>query len=1244
MRKSTIFKLPKCLLLLLFFTQVCVGQLSNFTLTVTKANETCTANGSLSFTTTGNTAGATMLYAIYLLPNTTTPIATLSGNTYGGLVAGNYRVIATQSLGTQSGTQQMDITILNQIPPLLTYQLAGINSSSCTNNGQITVNVTTGTAVSYEIFAGPIIKPLQPSNVFTGLSAGIYQIRVFDACGEGVVQTYTLATSPSGLQISDQIPSAPSNCSTVEVNHTLSSLGGSMIAYPLTVVLTVFPPSGPPIIYNQVIASGSPTSIPLTQQIALYANQGYSYNLTITDACGNSYSRNNNIANSSTAPSAQVSSMSCNLSQILIMVIQTAVLVTAPVAYTNPLPYNYTPFIVSGTLSILNVPPGIYVFNVTDVCGNPHVLQVTVMPPTVSNPSFLVREGCDANSGSVMISSPNGPMVSIVMVQAPPTYTVPLPQNVSFNLSLSAYTFTMNSLPIGNYKFHLIDTCGNQFDVVLAIQGYQTITNTYAITENCNSFNLELHYASNNNYSSAFWLQEYDSVNNVWEHPLTGMAYVPGSDLTLANAVSLTNNSINTNLAFSGHFRIIMSYKIFGNGVPEALCYKVLNEFDYDGLPKIINVYSFLCSNNTFQVVVNATGLGPLLYRITTKNGLPFVLQNGTSNIFLGLDPAIYNFQVEDVCGNILNSLHDISNPIGFQITPSNFCNGQTASLTVPNFPFLTYQWWEASAPTVILSTTSQLLFPFFNSVNDQGTYFVSIVHLINATCINQIQSYVVNPSQNSPNAGTDGVMSYCGSQGTINLFSLLNGPYDLNGVWSAVTPGGTLTANTWDATGVTLGTYQFKYTVTGFCNVIDEAIVTITLKPIPQTPVATANPTVCATQPLQLFATAVPNATYQWSGPNNFSSSMQNPIITAASAANSGVYSVQTLLNGCISGSSSVTVQVVPLPNAGSNSTMSYCGSQNTIDLFTLLNGNYDANGVWSTLSTSGILTNNMWNATGVGPGVYQFTHTVTGSCATPVSAIVTITLQPIPQVPIASVNPVVCDASQLQLFATSIPNATYQWSGPNGFTSGVQNPIINTVSALNNGTYTVSALQNGCPSGSSSVIVQVAPTPEFAIEFNCIDNVAVLSATPIQNSFDAATALYQWTNTDGFSSSANPVTITGEAVGTYTLTVTNTDGCFTTNTIDVAATLCAIPIGISPNNDGLNDSFDLSGFSDITSVKIFNRYGMVVFEQDNYVNEWMGQDKKGRQLPSATYFYLVNFESTGPRTGWVYLMRENN
>ena len=1081
--KSTTSKVLKSLLLLVFFTQFSFGQLSNFTLTVTHTNETCTANGSLSFTTSGTTSGATMLYAIYHLPNTTTPITTLSGNTYGGLVAGSYRVVATQSLGTQSGMQQHDVIIINQIPPLLTYQLVGQNANSCFNNGQITVNVTSGTAVMYEIFAGPIIKPLQPSNVFTGLSAGVYQVRVFDACGEGVVQTFTLVALPAGLQLSLGTPTAPLTCGSVSASHIVSAPLGTSLAYPLTVVFTVFPPTGPAIVYTQTITSGNPTSQTLSQNIALFSNQSYTYNVTVTDACGNVVVRNGNHVNSNITPTATPSSTIVNCTTvgvITILVVNSVVLVSAPAAYTNPLPFNYTSSIVSGVLTINNVPTGTYTFNVTDICGNPHVLQVVVNPPPVSNPIALMLTGCGPTSGSVMIISPNGVIVSMVMTEAPAAYTATLPQNVMFNVNVNGTNFMMNSLPGGTYKFHLVDSCGNQFDVTVVIEGYHNITNTFAITQNCNSFNLELHHTSNNGYANTFWLQKFDPISNQWKHPGTGLVYITGTDLSTFNAVNLTNNGITTNLAYSGHFRIIKEFKIYGNGLLNENCFDVLNEFDFDGTPKIINVYSFSCSNNTFEVVVNATGLGPLLYRITTKNGQPFLIQNGTSNTFLTLAPAIYNFQIEDICGNILNSLHDISTPYGFQITPSNFCNGQNASLTVPSFPFLTYQWWEASAPTVILSTTSQLQFPSFNPANDNGTYYVSIVNPINATCINQTQSYIVNANQSNPNAGVDGSISYCGSQGSIDLFTILSGPHD--------------------------------------------------------------------------------------------------------------------------------------------------------------------ANGTWSSLSTGGVLTNNIWNSTGVLPGVYQFKYTVTGFCATFDEALVTITLNVIPQAPTASVTPVVCDAQLLQLFATAISNVTYQWSGPNGFVSNLQNPIINPVSVVNNGTYTVHTLQNGCQSAFSSVQVQVTPLPAFVIEFNCVDNVAELTVTPIQNSFDIATATYQWSNTDGFSSSNNPAIITGEASGEYTLTVTNSDGCSKANTINVAATLCSIPNGVSPNGDGLNDSFDLSGFDGVKKVKIFNRYGMVVFEQDNYVSEWKGQDKKGNELPSATYYYVVHLDDGTAKTGWVYLLREKD
>ena len=125
--------------------------------------------------------------------------------------------------------------------------------------------------------------------------------------------------------------------------------------------------------------------------------------------------------------------------------------------------------------------------------------------------------------------------------------------------------------------------------------------------------------------------------------------------------------------------------------------------------------------------------------------------------------------------------------------------------------------------------------------------------------------------------------------------------------------------------------------------------------------------------------------------------------------------------------------------------------------------------------------------------------------------------------------------------------------------------------------------------------------------------------------------------------NSGLNPIQISNKPKGTYSVVITNVDGCSSNQSIEVLNTLCTIPNGISPNGDGSNDTFDLSGFTGVREVKIFNRYGMVVFEQENYSNQWHGQQKNSdKLLPDGTYYYLVNFENSEPKTGWVYLVRE--
>ncbi len=74
---------------------------------------------------------------------------------------------------------------------------------------------------------------------------------------------------------------------------------------------------------------------------------------------------------------------------------------------------------------------------------------------------------------------------------------------------------------------------------------------------------------------------------------------------------------------------------------------------------------------------------------------------------------------------------------------------------------------------------------------------------------------------------------------------------------------------------------------------------------------------------------------------------------------------------------------------------------------------------------------------------------------------------------VPVASSNSPLCLNDVLNLYAVTINGANYLWSGPNNFTSVVQNPIINNVTMANAGTYTVKAMIGNSSSISSTNVL---------------------------------------------------------------------------------------------------------------------------------------------------------------------------
>ncbi|MGS0526730.1 gliding motility-associated C-terminal domain-containing protein [Zobellia nedashkovskayae] len=86
-----------------------------------------------------------------------------------------------------------------------------------------------------------------------------------------------------------------------------------------------------------------------------------------------------------------------------------------------------------------------------------------------------------------------------------------------------------------------------------------------------------------------------------------------------------------------------------------------------------------------------------------------------------------------------------------------------------------------------------------------------------------------------------------------------------------------------------------------------------------------------------------------------------------------------------------------------------------------------------------------------------------------------------------------------------------------------------------------------------------------------------------------------------------------------------------------------------ITANGDGINDLFEITGLEgcDYTyHLKVFNRWGNIVYENNDYTNDWSGiapQNSLGKSgmLSSGTYYYIVGFGNNEikPVNGYIYI-----
>ncbi|MFL9846068.1 T9SS type B sorting domain-containing protein, partial [Flavobacterium rhizosphaerae] len=230
--------------------------------------------------------------------------------------------------------------------------------------------------------------------------------------------------------------------------------------------------------------------------------------------------------------------------------------------------------------------------------------------------------------------------------------------------------------------------------------------------------------------------------------------------------------------------------------------------------------------------------------------------------------------------------------------------------------------------------------------------------------------------------------------------------------------------------------------------------------------------------------------------------------------------------------------------------------------------------------------------------------------ACTTSGQFTVTITTTPTPDAP---ADIAMCDSYSLP--ALTVGN---YYTGPGGTGN-----MLTAGSAISESqvlyVYAVSADNADCWA-ENAFAVTIVPTPEVAITEGCNDeNMYELQAAFTDGIYTPdSDAGYVWTDASGTEIGYGPSVVIS-ATGTYMVTVTPVDDaeCPSVATIEVLQTTCDVQRGISPNDDGMNDNFDLTSL-DVRKLSIFNRYGKEVFSFGNYTNQWHGQSNGGDELPT--------------------------
>lgn len=411
----------------------------------------------------------------------------------------------------------------------------------------------------------------------------------------------------------------------------------------------------------------------------------------------------------------------------------------------------------------------------------------------------------------------------------------------------------------------------------------------------------------------------------------------------------------------------------------------------------------------------------------------------------------------------------------------------------------------------------------------------------------------------------------------------------------------------------------------------------------LPADPVITTNAPICSGTALSLSTPTVSGATYTWTGPNSFTSSLPNISIPGATVANAGNYSVTLKVGDC---SSNTVIKRVDIVSFGSfaissnNASNTICQGQNltlTINSEPGYSFQWIKDGVNITGQTAATL-----NVTQGGSYKVKVTNTLL-SCSQETAAVtVTVFTAPVASFTLAAtgcINQTITftststvDANATKVFAwafgdaaaSTLASTTHAYTASQTFTPQLTVSYTGVTGCTNSVTKSINIVAGAIP-------VITASKTEI-----CPDESSTLSISGTFNSF-------LW-NTNATTSSIDVTT-----PGDYSVTTVDANGCEGSETINIATkTPCTpvsteIPLVFTPNGDSKNDRWVIPGVEtkgDCT-MNVFDGRGRRIFQKTGYpVDGWDGT-YDGKEVSEGTYYYVFSCPNEAPVTGSVLVVR---